>query len=35
MRRLVSSLAVTAGLTLLTGAAHAQGKEDDPPNRAA
>jgi hypothetical protein len=34
MRRLVSSLAVTAGLTLLTGAAHAQGKEDDPPNRA-
>ena len=33
MRRLVSSLVVTAGLTLLTGAAHAQGKEEYPPTR--
>ena len=33
MRRLVSSLVVTAGLTLLTGAAHAQGKADYPPTR--
>jgi hypothetical protein len=33
MRRLVSSLAVTAGLTLLTGAANAQGTGDYPPSR--
>ena len=33
MRRLVSSLVVTAGLTLLTGAAHAQGQADYPPTR--
>jgi hypothetical protein len=33
MRRLVSSLAVAAGLTLLTGAAYAQGNGDYPPNR--
>jgi hypothetical protein len=33
MRRLVSSLAVAAGLTLLTGAANTQDNGDYPPNR--
>ena len=33
MRRLVSSLVVTAGLMLLTGVAHAQGTAEYPPTR--
>ena len=33
MRRLVSALAVTAGLTLLAAPAHAQGGHNYPPNR--